>query len=106
MKRTKRKYTRKATTTPVESKSTPIEVVSSPIPQDTITVSLLNAETGELTTGTVQVGDHEFTYTDLPLSLRIQIESAIKYRKRLGLFDDSVERKSQAIRMFRGDRAR
>lgn len=48
----------------------------------------------------------EFTFKDLPLSLRMQVESVIKWRKAKGLPDDSEERKEKAIKMFRGDRPR
>jgi len=37
-------------------------------------------------------------YTDLPLSLRKEIERIIEWRKSLGLPDDSVERKERALR--------
>ncbi len=47
-----------------------------------------------------------FKFSDLPLRLRTQIESIIKMRKRVGLPDDSKERKEAAIKYFRGDRPR
>jgi len=37
-------------------------------------------------------------YSDLPLSLRKDIEHIIEWRKSLNLFDDSVERKERALR--------
>ena len=39
-------------------------------------------------------------YSDLPLSLRKEIDSIIEWRKGLGLFDDSVERKERALRYY------
>ena len=104
MKRTKRKYTRKATTTPVESKSSGIESegkviaqvsLSGGIPEGMILPDSVTTSTGG-----------EFTYIDLPLSVRMGVENTIKLRARLHLPDDSVERKSRAIKMFRGDRPR
>ena len=89
MKRTKRKYTRKATTTPIESKSRGIETEDSAIPQLDIVEPTVS-----------------FSFTDLPLSVRLGVENTIKLRVRLKLPDDSVERKAQAIKMFRGDKAR
>ena len=40
-------------------------------------------------------------YSDLPLSLSKEIESIIEFRKRLNLFDDTVERKERAVRYWR-----
>jgi len=37
-------------------------------------------------------------FNDLPLSLRKEIEGIIEWRKKMGLFDDSVERKERAVR--------
>jgi len=37
-------------------------------------------------------------FKDLPLSLRKEIEHIIERRKRLNLFDDTVERKERAVR--------
>jgi len=39
-------------------------------------------------------------YSDLPLSLRKEIEHIIEHRKALNLFDDSVERKERAVRYW------
>jgi len=39
-----------------------------------------------------------FKYSDLPLSLRKEIEHIIEWRKMLNLFDDTVERKERALR--------
>ncbi len=86
MKRTKRKYTRKPKPDAPQSISSPIVEESSIIPQ------------GEV----VKV----FTFNDLPLSIRTQVENTIKMRARLHLPDDSKERKERAIKMFRGDRPR
>jgi len=36
-------------------------------------------------------------FTDLPLSLRKEIEHIIEYRKSLGIYDDSIERKERAV---------
>ena len=80
MKRTKRKYTRKPDV--LQSNSTKEE--SSIIPQV----------------------EKVFTFNDLPLSIRTQVENTIKMRKRLGLPDDSRERRLVAIKYFRGDRLR
>ena len=40
-------------------------------------------------------------YSDLPITLRTQIEGIIEKRKRLGLPDDSRERKLLAVRNFK-----
>jgi len=40
-------------------------------------------------------------FKDLPLSLRKEIEHIIERRKRLNLFDDTVERKERALRYWR-----
>ena len=37
-------------------------------------------------------------YTDLPIRLRKEICRIIEWRKKVGLFDDSVERKERALR--------
>jgi hypothetical protein len=37
-------------------------------------------------------------YSDLPITLRKEIERAIEGRKRIGLFDDTVYRKERALR--------
>ena len=89
MKRTKRKYTRKAPTTPVESSRGDLKAESSTIPQP----------------DNIQSSDG-FSFNDLPLSVRVGVEKTIKLSKRLKLPDDSEERKSRAIKMFRGDKAR
>ena len=46
----------------------------------------------------VQLKSDGFKYSDLPLSLREKIEHIIEWRKRMELFDDSVERKERAVR--------
>uniref|UniRef100_A0A6M3JLE1 Uncharacterized protein n=1 Tax=viral metagenome TaxID=1070528 RepID=A0A6M3JLE1_9ZZZZ len=46
----------------------------------------------------VQPKSDGFKYSDLPLSLRKEIEHIIEWRKALDLFDDSVERKERALR--------
>ena len=46
----------------------------------------------------VQVKSDGFKYSDLPLSLRKEIEHIIEWRKKLELFDDTVERKERALR--------
>jgi len=46
----------------------------------------------------VQLKSDGFKYSDLPLSLREKIEHIIEWRKRMELFDDSVERKERALR--------
>jgi hypothetical protein len=55
-------------------------------------------DTGKLNKG--------FTFDDLPLSIRTQVERDILYRKRLNLFDDSKERKERAVKYFLGDEPR
>lgn len=92
MKRTKRKYTRKVPTPQADS-----------VKEESVTISHV---TGEITTDTAQVGKTQFSYTDLPLSVRVTVEKAIAYRKAKGLSDDSKERKLQAVKYFRGDRPR
>jgi len=46
----------------------------------------------------VLVKSDGLNYSDLPLSLREEIERIIEWRKQLNLFDDSVERKERALR--------
>ena len=46
----------------------------------------------------IQPKSDGFKYTDLPLSLRKEIEHIIEWRKALNLFDDTVERKERALR--------
>jgi len=51
-----------------------------------------------------EVVQHEsrgINYSDLPLSLRKEIEHIIEYRKQMGLFDDTVDRKERALRYWR-----
>jgi hypothetical protein len=47
-----------------------------------------------------------FSFDDLPLSIRMQVERIIAYRKAHNLPDDSKERKEQAVKMFKGDKPR
>ncbi len=89
MKKVKRKYTRKETTISEASKSSGIQEESSIIPQ----VDTLQSPV-------------EFSFDDLPLSLRTQVENTIKLRERFKLPDDSKDRKERAVRYFRGDRLR
>jgi len=49
----------------------------------------------------IQPKSDSFKYTDLLLSLRKEIEHIIEGRKRLNLFDDTVERKERAVRYWR-----
>ena len=95
MKRTKRKYTRR-------------KIIQPPISNgEMLKSSGIGGESGIiLPTEDIKPSKTPFTFKDLPLSLRMQVESAIRMRKRLGLFDDSKERKEKAIRNFRGDRPR
>ena len=88
-----RKYTRKN----VQSKSSPVKEVSSIIPH-------VDIETGEITA--IREDGVRFAFNDLPLSIRTGVERIIAYRKKLGLLDDSKERKAKAIRYFRGDKPR
>jgi len=92
-----------SSTSPIKEESSiilPIEVYSAPYEgKEDILIG------GQLIQGT-DSRDKIFTFDDLPLSLRGQVEFILSYRKRLGLPDDSKERKSQAIKMFRGDRPR
>ena len=82
MKKVKRKYTRKPEQDAPQSVIEPIkEESSSKIPI-------------------------AFSFKDLPISLRMEIEAIIKWRKLYGLPDDSKERKEKAIKYFRGDRPR
>ncbi len=101
MKRTKRKYTRKATITPVESKSSGIETEGSAMDYKKNPV-ILESHLEGIADGTIK----PFTFEDLPLSVRMGVENAIKLRTRLKLPDNSEERKAQAIKYFRGDRPR
>jgi len=48
----------------------------------------------------VQAKSDGFKYSDLPLSLRKEIEHIIEWRKKLDLFDDTVERKERALRYW------
>jgi len=82
MKRTKRKYTRKV-------KLDALEPISSPVKE----------ESGIIVSPT-------FSFNDLPLSIRTQVESIIRWRKLKGLPDDSKDRKELAIKYFKGDRPR
>ena len=104
MKRIKRKYTRKATTTPVESTRNGTEQEASVITQVSLSGGIPEGMVlpDSVTTST----GGEFTYADLPLSVRMGVENTIKLRARLHLPDDSKERKAQAIKMFRGDKVR
>ncbi len=84
MKRVKRKYTRhnKVEVLPdvVQSNNNPPKEESGTIPR--------------------------FGYNDLPPSIQGQVERQINYRKKLGLPDDSKERKAIAVKMFKGERPR
>ena len=46
----------------------------------------------------VQSNSRGLKYTDLPITLRKEIETILGMRKGLGLFDDTVERKERALR--------
>jgi len=46
----------------------------------------------------VQSKSDGLKYTDLPITLRKEIETILEMRKGLGLRDDSVERKERALR--------
>jgi hypothetical protein len=48
----------------------------------------------------IQAKSDGFKYSDLPLSLRKEIEHIIEHRKRLNLFDDTVEREERAVRYY------
>ncbi len=104
MKRTKRKYTRKATTTPVESKSSGIGVEGSVIAQVSLSGGIPDSMVlpDSVTTST----EGEFTFVDLPLSLRMQIDSVTKTRARAHLPDNIKERTEQTIKWFKGDKPR
>jgi hypothetical protein len=104
MKRTKRKYIRKAATTPVESSRDGIESEGSVFPQVSISGGI--PEGMVLPDSVTTTTGGEFTYIDLPLSVRMGVENTLKMRARLKLPDDSEERKARAIKMFRGDKAR
>lgn len=97
MKRTKRKYTRHEKV--VEPNPDALQSISSPSEGESSTVDRV---TGEITPVKVD----KFSYNDLPLSIRVGVEQTLAYRKKLGLNDDSVERKERAIKYFRGDRPR
>jgi len=43
-----------------------------------------------------------FRYNDIPLLIRDDIERTLEGRKRVGLFDDSKERKERALAYWRG----
>ena len=63
----------------------------------------IDKETGVI----VPIVDNQgFSFNDLPLSIRTQVENTIKMRERLRLPDDPRDRKAMAIKMFRGDRLR
>ena len=93
MRRTKRKYTRRKFIQPPVSNS------------ETLKSSGIEGGSG-IILPTEDIKPPKFTFKDLPLSLRMQVESAIRMRKRLGLSDDSRERIERVIRNFRGDRPR
>ena len=48
----------------------------------------------------IQPKSDSLKYSDLPLSLRKEIEHIIEHRKALNLFDDTVERKERAVRCY------
>ena len=101
MKRTKRKYTRKPKFDALGLISSPTKGESSAIlPPDKD--ALWDDRAGESVMDTVK----EFSFNDLPLSIKTQVENTIKMRERLGLPDDYKERKALAIKYFRGDRPR
>ncbi len=110
MKRTKRKYTRKATTGEIpntgfekwKSDYTDPSIVSEESKSSGIETEGSTITLPEVIEPTVKA----FSYDDLPLSIRMSVESQLAYRKRLGLPDDSKERKAQAIKYFRGDKVR
>ena len=87
MRKVKRKYTRREVTQP--------PVSNSEISQN----SGIGGQSGsKIPTA--------FSFNDLPLSIRTSVENTIKMRKRLGLSDDSKERKERAVQYFKGDRPR
>ncbi len=98
MKRTKRKYTRHVK--PIEPIPDNVQSISSPIKEESSTVDRVTGEVTEVKP------DSRFSFNDLPLSIRMQVERIIKMHKRLGLPDDSKERKERAVRYFRGGRPR
>ena len=54
--------------------------------------------TSKVSPEVVQSKSGGFKYTDLPIRLRKEICRIIEWRKKVGLFDDSVERKERALR--------
>jgi len=54
----------------------------------------------EIPTENVQLKSSGVKYSDLPTTLRNEIEHIIEYRRRLEVFDDSVERKERAVRYY------
>ncbi len=103
MKRIKRKYTRHELDG-VQLK--PFKAVALILPPETIEADIAGIVTAGIPSKVPYYQVRDFSFDDLPLSIRQGVENTIKLRKRLGLPDDSKERKEKAIRMFRGDRLR
>ena len=107
MKRIKRKYTRKPKPDALQSKSSPIKEESSVLPRmESVSISGGIPKGVDLPDTTTSSSHKEFVYIDLPFSIRQGVENSIEMRKRVGLPDDSKERKERAIKYFRGDRPR
>ena len=104
MKRTKRKYTRKVLPDALQSTRKPIKEESSIILPLEVLAADYNGDVDVIFDGKMIA--KAFAFNDLPLSTRTQVENTIKMRKRLGLSDDSEERRVFAVRYFRGDRPR
>mgnify|MGYP001566742785 FL=1 len=96
MRKVKRKYTRK------EVGQSPPDAVGIVI-QPPISDSEISQNSG---IGGQSGSKIPFGFQDLPLSVRMQVETALEMRKRLRLPDDSKERKERAVIYFRGDRPR
>lgn len=106
MKRAKRKYTRRPKQDAPQSKSSLLKTVDLVLPPETINADMSGVTTDGIPSQLPYYQEREFTFNDLPLSRRMQVESIIKARKRLGLPDDSKERRLLAVKYFRGDRPR
>ena len=52
----------------------------------------------ELAPDATESNSRGLKYSDLPITLRKEIETILGMRKGLGLFDDTVERKERALR--------
>jgi hypothetical protein len=100
------KYVKKPSET-LESTTEPLKVESSVIVPIDPLIMEYRGDTDIIIDGKlIAKAPKPFTFEDLPLSLRLQVETALRNRKLRKLPDDSIERKATALRNYLGSTPR